>query len=156
LPIDVFEAPTLGVDDIETLVKMTPGVRVVIVDSFDRIVPPHLDELGHFARHRDAMMLSVMARMDELAIIATSSIVPRCAQCGAPNAGIFPSLAHDPTGLASEAEYVWALDRPSYWMRDGECELRVRVSGRDGTAGVLGLPMAGGVLLSDSAPGDRP
>ena len=73
------------------------------------------------------MMLSVIARMEELPIIATSSVVPRCGQCGAPNAGVFPSVAHDPTGLASEAEYVWALDRPSYWIRDGENVLRVQI-----------------------------
>ncbi|MCL4750451.1 MAG: AAA family ATPase [Myxococcales bacterium] len=134
LPIDVLEAPTLGVDDVFELTGKIPDLALVVIDSFDRIVPSHLEELGHFARRHAAITLAATARAVAVPIVATSSVVTKCVQCGAPGPGVFPAVGHDPLGLASEADYLWALNRESYWQKDGDPALAVWISGRDGTS----------------------
>lgn len=134
LPIDVLEVPTLGVDDVFELTGKIPDLALVVIDSFDRIVPSHLDELGHFARRNAAITLAATARAVALPVMATSAVVIKCEQCGAPGPGVFPSVAHDALGLASEADYFWALNRESYWQKDGDTALEVSITGRAGTS----------------------
>lgn len=134
LPIDVLEVPTVGVDDVFELTGKIPDLALVVIHSFDRIVPAHLDELGHFAHRHAAITLAATACAVPVAIMATSSVIAKCDQCGAPGPGVFPSVVHDTLGLASEADYVWALNRESYWLRDGDPALEVSITGRDGTS----------------------
>lgn len=134
LPIDVLEVPTLGVDDVFELTGKIQDLALIAIDSFDRIVPAHLDEHGHFARRHAAITLAATARAVAVPIMATSSVVTKCVQCGAPGPGVFPSVAHDTLGLASEADYFWALNRESYWQKDGDGALKVSIMGRDGTS----------------------
>lgn len=134
LPIDVLEVPTLGVDDVFELTGKIQDLALLVIDSFDRMVPAHLDELGHFAPRHAAITLAATARAVAVPIMATSAVVTKCEQCGAPGPGVFPSVAHDPLGLASEADYVWALNRESYWQKEGDTALEVSITGRDGTS----------------------
>lgn len=134
LPIDVVEVSTLGVDDVFELTGKIPDLALVVIDSFDRIVPSHIGELEHFASRHAAITLAATARAVAVPIMATSSAVTKCVQCGAPGPGVFPSVVHDPLGLASEADYIWALNRESYWQKDGDTALEVSITGRDGTS----------------------
>ncbi len=134
LPIDVVEVPTIGVDDVFDLTGKIPDLALVVIDSFGRVVPSHIEELGHFARRHAAITLAATARAVAVPIMATASVATKCVQCGAPGPGVFPSVAHDTLGLASEADYFWALNRESYWQKDGDTALEVSIMGRDGTS----------------------
>lgn len=139
LPIQVLEAPALGVEDVVAVVdRHTPDI--LIVDSFDRLVPSHIDELAHFARHHDAIVLAALASQHRIPILVTTSLSCGCDRCGGPSSSVRPGVRNEPSGIALEADYTWSLNRDSYWCADGDDTLTVTGVGRDGSSFELQVP----------------
>lgn len=150
LPIEVVDKPAIGLDDIDLLLEREPAWKLVVIDSFARIVPPHSVGYGHFARWGLAIGLAALAKYRQVALLVTGVAHGRCPDCGAPSPWNCTDLASDPTGLAHEAHYLWRVDREAYWFLEGRRQLDVTVVGRDGTRGWLSLDFDGGVLFDGS------
>jgi KaiC/GvpD/RAD55 family RecA-like ATPase len=69
-PIKVVDAGSIRVEDIETVVKSSPGTRLVIVDHITRILTPHREsrtlEVGEVARRLKSLAKDCQLTMIEL------------------------------------------------------------------------------------------
>lgn len=135
--IDIIDAPAIGLDDIDSVLDRGPAWRIVVVDSFERVVPPHGVGSGHFARWRLAFGLASLASSRQVALLVTGVVRARCMECGCPGPSSAFSLASDPSGLSHEAHWLWRVDREAYWVAGGRSEIDVSVTGRDGTSALL-------------------